>query len=525
MPRNACVRTIEKRQERDLTPHEAVQREGRIQSNLPLPLRSAAGEMPARTDRESGPGRAHTLTSEETTETGAAVAAENEGPEANQSPGGEAAGTHQHAQASLNPECTREVEVEVPAEEVTKSFRTVTKHYQKLARIPGFRPGKVPESVLRSRFAGAIREEVVESLVPQQFRQAIGEKGLHPVSQPQVTDLQLEEGQPLRFKAVFEVVPAFSVDGYQDVKVEKPDTELTDAELDAELERIRDARSTMEPVTEDRGLADGDWAQISFSGAVEGDSAEEGNPTAQPIGGQDVSVEIGGADTVQAFTDALRGAKPGQELKFEVTYPGDFGQKRLAGKTVAYDVEVRGIQKKVKPELTDEFAKEMGKYEGLEDLRKQLREHLASDKKHRLLADARNRLVDALVAKFSFPVPESLVQTQIDTRLERGLRALAAQGMRTEDMRKLDFERLREAQRESAMSEVKGALVLDRIADVENIQVSDEEVERELQIISLQSREPMETLRERLTREGGLARIREQLRREKTGELLVERLS
>jgi trigger factor len=192
---------------------------------------------------------------------------------------------------------------------------------------------------------------------------------------------------------------------------------------------------------------------------------------------------------------------------------------------VAYHVEVRGIRTKVQPELNDEFAKELGSYENLEDLKTKLREHLAADKKHRLLTDTRNRLLDALVAKFEFPVPESMVQSQIDTRLERGLRALAAQGMRTEDMRKLDFDRLREAQRESAASEVKGALVLDRIADVENINVSDDELEHELQVISLQTREPVESLRERLTREGSLAAIREQLRREKTGSLLVERLA
>ncbi|MFZ0273128.1 MAG: trigger factor [Acidobacteriaceae bacterium] len=443
---------------------------------------------------------------------------------------------HQHeaqapAQPTLNPECAREVEVEVPADEVTKSYRTVLKRYQKLARIPGFRPGKVPESVLRSRFGASIREEVVEAVVPEHFRAAINQKGLRPVSQPQVTDLQLEEGKPLHFKAAFEVVPEFSVEGYREVKVDKPDTELTEAEFDAELDRIRDAHSRMEPVTEDRGLADGDWAQISFTGELDGEKAEaaesgeSASPAAQPIEGKDVSVEIGGKDTVQAFTDALRGSKAGQELKFEVTYPGDFGQKRLAGKTVAYKVEVKGIQQKVQPELNDAFAKELGNYESLEDFRKKLREHLAADKKHRLLTDTRNRLVDALVEKFQFPVPESLVQSQIDTRLERGLRALAAQGMRTEDMRKLDFDRLREAQRESAAGEVKGTLVLDRIADVENIQVSDEEVERELQVISLQTREPLETLRERLKNEGSLARIREQLRREKTGGLLVERLS
>ena len=476
-----------------------------------------------------GSGR-HTLTAE-TTETTPTAIAEGETheptPEAHGHEGhthAEGEHEHAHAQPTLNPECTREVEVEVSADEVSKGFRNVVKRYQKVARIPGFRPGKVPESVLRSRFAGSIREEVIEAVVPQHFRETIAQKNLRPVSQPQVTDLQLEEGKPLHFKAAFEVIPEFSVEGYQDVKVEKPDTALTDAEFDAELERIRDSRSTMEPVTEDRGLADGDWAQISFKGHLEGENAE-GEEAAAPIEASDVSVEIGGKDTVEAFTSALRGTKPGQELKFEVTYPGDFGEKRLAGKTVAYDVEVRGIRRKVQPELNDEFAKEMGDYASIDELKQKLREHLASDKKHRLEADTRNRLVEALAARFQFPVPESLVQSQIDSRLERGLRALAAQGMRTEDMRKLDFDRLREAQRESATNEVKGSILLDRIADAENLEISDDDVERELQVISLQIREPLESLRDRLTREGNLARIREQLRREKTANLLVERLS
>jgi len=475
------------------------------------------------------------LTTTETPEATTTPATENETPAQAETPAHEAHEAHAHAQPSLNPECTREIDVEVPADEVAKAFRSVLKKYQKLARIPGFRPGKVPESVLRSRFIEGIREEVVETVLPQHFREAIAQKGLRPVSQPQVANLQLEEGKPLSFKAVFEVVPEFSVDGYQSVKVDKPETELTDAEFDAELERIRDSHSRLEAVSEDRGLADGDWAKITFTGQVEDETAApfegaestpstEPPPTPQPIEGKDVSVEIGGNDTVQAFTDALRGSKPGQELKFEVTYPGDFGQKRLAGKTVAYNVEVRGIQTRVLPELNDDFAKELGSYESLEDFKKKLREHLAADKKHRLLADTRNRLLDALVARYQFPVPESMIQSQIDTRLERGLRALAAQGMRTEDMRKLDFDRLREAQREAAASEVKGTLVLDRIADVENIQVPDDELERELQVISLQTREPLENLRDRLTREGSLTRIREQLRREKTGNLLIERL-
>ena len=445
---------------------------------------------------------------------------------ATQQQGHDHAHEHQHG-PTLNPDLTRDVEIEIAADDVSRSFRSVVKRFQKQARIPGFRAGKVPESLIRSRFSDGIRQEVVESILPQHFRAAIEQKGLKPVSQPQVTDLHLEDGKPLKFKAIFEVLPEFSVQGYQNIKVPKPDTSLTEAEFDAEISRLRDGHSTMEPVTEDRVLMRGDWAQISFKGDVKTEAPAEGaeQPAAQPIEGQDVMIEIGGSNTLPAFNDALTGSKPGQELKFEVSYPEDFGERRLAGKSVAYDVEVKAIKKKIEPELNDEFAKQLGDYEGIEDLKNKLREHLARDKQRRLQADTKDKLVDALVAHFQFPVPESLVQNQIDVRLDRGLRALAAQGMRTDDMRKLDFARLREGQHPAAVAEVKASLILDRIADAENVEVTDEDLEHELQIISLQTREPLETLRARLTNEGSLSRIREQLRRDKTGSILYERLA
>jgi len=439
-------------------------------------------------------------------------------------PAGHAHEEHTHG-ATLNPECTREVEIEIPADEVSRNFQSVTKRYQKLARIPGFRSGKVPASLIRGRFADQIRQDVMEAVLPGHFRSAIAEQKLKPVSQPQVTDITLEEGKPLRFKAAFEVLPDFSIDGYQQIKVEKPSTELTEAEVDAELARIRDSRSTMEPVIEDRPLADGDFAQISFTGTVqpgEGEAAAEEHP---PITGQDVMIQVGGPNTLESFNSALRGATVGQQLKFEVSYPADFGERHLAGKHVAYDLEVKGIKKKVEPELNDEFAKELGPYESFADFRKQLREHLARDKQQHVQNETTNRLLDELVKRYEFPVPESLVQQQIDARLDRGLRALASQGMRTQDMRNLDFDRLRAAQRPSATSEVKGWILLDRIADAENVEIAEEDVEKELQAIAMQMREPVETLRTRLTEDGSLARIRERLRREKMGALLYERLA
>jgi trigger factor len=430
---------------------------------------------------------------------------------------------HHHPAPALNPECVREVAIEVPADEVSKQFRKVTKRYQKQARIPGFRLGKVPDTLIRSRFAEQIRQDVVEEILPGHFRTAIEQQSLKPVSQPQLTDLHLVDGEPLKFKAVFEVLPEFSIDGYKDVTVAKPETELTDAEYNAELARVLDSRSTMEPVLEERALVNGDWAEIDFSGADGG--VDETTTETQPIEGKGVLVEIGGPNTLPAFNEALNGANVGQELKFEVTYPADFGEKRLAGKTIAYEIRVNAIKKKILPELNDEFAKELGDFETIDAFTTTLREEAGAEKRRQLENAAKDALVGALVERFQFPVPESLVQHQVDARLDRGLRALASQGMRPEDMRKLDFDHLRIAQRQSALEEVKGSILLDRIAEAEGVEVGDEEVEHQLQLISVQSREPLETLRKRLTEDDSLARIREQLRREKIRAALYDRLS
>jgi trigger factor len=429
----------------------------------------------------------------------------------------EEAHDHQHGPV-LNPECTREIVIDVAADEVSKAYRSVAGNYRKYAKIPGFRAGKVPESVVRRRFAAEIRKEVIDTLLPERFNKAVGDLGIRPVGQPQVTELTVEDGAPLHVKAVFEFIPAFSIDGYKDVTVDKPSVEVTEEEFRHELEQLRESRATIEPVEEDRALKDGDWAEITYKGQI----ADEAD--AQPVSGENTLVEIGGKDTVEAFTTALRGAKPGQELKAEVIYPADYSEAKLAGKTVAYDVEVKAIKKRILPELNDDFAKEVGHYESYADLETRVREYMANRKRRSVEGETKDRLAAALVERYPFPVPESLVQDQIDTRLERGLRALAAQGMQPDQMRKLDFARLRVAQRDSAIAEVKTNILLDRIAGEENITVSEEEMDHELQIAAIQSREPLDALKARLTKDGGMARISEQLRREKTASVLYDRL-
>ena len=438
---------------------------------------------------------------------------------------------HHHAAPTLNPELMRSIEVEAPVEDVAKAFQLVTKRYTKLARIPGFRAGKVPPSLIKSRFAKEIRQEVLESLVSERFRKALQEQKMQPVSQPQISELLLADGAPLKFKATFEVLPEVNIDGYDEIKVERPNAALEEGEFEAEMANVLDHHATVEPVEEDRALVDGDWAEIGFKGQIQdlaqvvGEEGLESKAGAQPLTGEDVLIEIGGKNTLQAFNEALRGAKVGQELSFEASYPADFGDARLAGKTVSYDVTVKSIKKKTFPERDEEFAKQLGPYSDWNDFETKLRERLQSRKKDALESQARDKMLDELVGKYQFPVPETFVQQQIDARLERGLRALAQQGMSPDAMRQLDFERLREAQRDQAATEVKVSLILDSIAEREQITVTDEDMERELLMLSIQSREPMDALRKRLTEDGSLERIREQMRREKTGTELFERLA
>jgi trigger factor len=424
---------------------------------------------------------------------------------------------HNHGPV-LNPDCTRELVLDIPAEDVSKAFRNVVRNYQKYAKIPGFRAGKVPETVIKRRYNAEIRKDVIDGLLPERFNQAVRDLGVTPVGQPQVTEITVEDGQPLHVKAVFEFVPAFSIEGYKDVTVEKPSVEITEEEFQQEMAQLRESRATIEPVEEDRPLVDGDWTQITYKGVVQGE------PDAAPLDGEDSLVEIGGKDTVEAFTTALRGAKAGQTLNVSATYPDEYPEAKLAGKTVDYEIEVKAIKKRTVPELNDDFAKELGEYDSLSELENRVREHLTNRKRRSVEGETKDKLFQALIERFPFPVPESLVQEQIDARLERGLRALAAQGMDTEQMRKLDFGRLRAAQRDGAAAEVKASLLLARIAQEENVEVSDEELDREIQIAAIQSREPVDALKARLTEDGGLARIREQLKREKTANVLYERL-
>jgi len=415
----------------------------------------------------------------------------------------------------------REIVVEIPVEDVNRQTDSLIQKYQKVARIPGFRRGHVPASIIRQRFSEEIKTDMVEALIPQFFRREAERLSLHPVSQPRVTDLHVHDGEPLRFKAAFDVLPEIKLSGYKELRAEKPEIAVSEADVEQALADLRERQASFNPV-EGRALADGDFAQVSLDGHPKAESESDGRKPGegQPVHMDEVLVEIAGQNTMPEFTEHLRGANAGDERTFDVTYPADAQDKRLAGKTFSYTVKVQAIKQKSLPELTDEFAKQLGEFQTVDDLRKTVREQMESERRHQAEHDAKEKLVADLIQRNDFEVPDSLIEQQIDIRIERGLRALAAQGLTAEQMKKMDLNRLRGGQREQAVHDVKAALLLERVAEEENVQVSDEEFDRELEALARQSKQTSEAVRARLTRDGGLDRIRTRIRNEKTLEFL-----
>ncbi len=406
----------------------------------------------------------------------------------------------------------REIQVEVPADEVARQTETLIQKYQKMARLPGFRRGHVPPSIIRQRFSEEIKTDVVEALVPRYFRRETERLGMHPISQPRVTDLHLHEGEPLRFKAAFEVLPEIKVEGYKELRAEKPEITVTEEDVEQALGDLREQHATFQAV-EGRSLADGDFAQVSLDGTPK---SGEG----QPVHMDEVLVEIAGKNTMPEFTENLRGANVGDQRTFDVNYPEDAQDKRLAGKAFTYTVKVNGIKQKTLPELNEAFAKQLGEFASIDEVRNRIRENIEAERTHQAQHEAKDKLVAELVRRNDFEVPEALVEHQIDTRLERGLRALAAQGLTAEQMKKMDFQRLRAGQREQAIHDVKSSLLLERVAEEEKIQVSDEELDQEVEALAKQTKQTAEAVRARLTRDGGLDRIRTRIRNEKTLDFL-----
>ena len=408
--------------------------------------------------------------------------------------------------------CRHALEISVPVQEVESEKSRVAADVQKRAKLPGFRPGKVPTSLVLKTFAGEIRQQVLEALIPKYLQKQFEAENLNPVGTPDISDIHFHEGEPLRFKAEFEVVPPIELGDYKEVEVPYHDPEVTDEDVANRLENLREQKAEYVNI-DPRPLENGDFAVV----ALESIAGVEGEPIKQ----DEMVLELGGADTFESFTENLRGLSPGDEKEFPVTYPEDYGSARIAGKTVTFHATVKGLRKKELPELNDEFAQDLGDYRNLDELREALRKNIFAQRQFEAQQEAKNKIVDVLVDQHQFPVPEVFVERQIKNRVEQNLRALAGEGVDPKSI-KLDWEKVKATQRDKALREVKASLLLSRISEREAIHATRDEVDREVERIARQQREPVAAVHMRFEKDGTLGRIASHIQTEKTLSFLFE---
>jgi len=411
--------------------------------------------------------------------------------------------------------CRRELELEIPAEEVSKASEKVAKEFAKMARVPGFRPGKAPISLIKRRFAEDIKSEVLQNLVPETVEKAVAEQKLSPVSQPQVDKLEFKEGEPVKFRASFDVLPEFTLANYKSLEIEMPEMGLTDEDVTKALAEMQQRAAAFTPV-EGRAVQNDDFVQVKLNGTPEGGG--------EPLQAESVLCHVGAEETMEPFNENLRGANAGDHKDFDVNYPADYPDPKLAGKLFHYSVDVLGIKTKQLPELNDEFAKDVSDATSLDELKTKIRESLEHERDHRQKDLQREKVIGELVKLHDFPVPETLVEHQMDVRLERVVRSLAQQGVDPRQVN-VDWASLRHRQEERAKDDVKAELVIDRIATEEKIEVTDEELDHEIEHMAGHSGESAEAFRARLTKQGALDRMKAKLRSDKTIDWLAQNAS
>ncbi len=403
--------------------------------------------------------------------------------------------------------CKKELVIEIPADVVQREAASVAAQYAKRARIPGFRPGHAPTSIVRNHFREDIRGEVVQSLVPKFFESAVKDRNWEVVGQPQFGDLKFEEDRPLTCKASFEVLPEFELKPYKELEVEEEAASVPDADVEKAIENLRENAATFEVVS-DRPSEDGDLVTINYQGR------DTGDPEGQPVEAKDAVVHLGDKQTVAAFTENLRGVKLGDVREFQVTYPDDYPQKSLTGKTYSYKAEVQSIKKKVVPPADDELAKSVSECATLEELRAKLRKDLEERARRRAEMATRQKLVEQLLQAQDFPVPEVMVEAQLDRKLERTLTQLLAQGIDPRET-DVDWRKVREDARGDAEKEVRASLILERIAEAEKIELMEEEVDDVIRDLARERHIAPAELKTRLTRDGGVDSIKRTRRNQK----------
>ena len=411
-----------------------------------------------------------------------------------------------------------ELEVEVGPEKVNEALEQAYKKVVKDIDISGFRKGKVPRKVLEARYGKEVlHKDALDILIPQGYSEAIEETGIEPIDQPDIKDYNIEEDEPFTFTAEVEVTPDVELGEYKDLDVEKEDAEVTEEEIEAEIDKARNQHSQL--VSSDKEVVEeGDFVIIDFEGKKDGEKFPGGSA-------EEYSLEIGSNTFIPGFEEQLVGAKVGEELEVNVTFPEDYNAKDLAGEEVVFDVEVKEIKEKQLPELDDEFAKEVSDYETFEEYKESVQERLQKNKEERTEREYENKLIETASENAEVDVPDKMVEEELDKMYQNFAQSVSQQGMEVEDY--LDYmgtdeEGWREQNLEAAENRTRSNLILEAIAEKEGIEISEEEIEEQIEEIAENNDQDPEQIKAFLQMQGQLDGLKDGLKMQKTIEYLKE---
>lgn len=413
--------------------------------------------------------------------------------------------------------CKRELEIEVPLEDWKKQADEVAHEFAKMAQVPGFRPGHVPVAVVKQRFRQEIRSELLKKLVPDVIEQAASEQKVSMITQPQVNGLVLEDEKPLTFKAEFEILPTVDVSDYMGLKADEEAISVREEEVEKRLADLREQAADF-IVISDRPIQSGDFAAVSFTAYP---TRKTDDKPEKAFEAKDLMVEVGGKQTLKEFSENLLGKSAGEEAHFKIDYPDDFSDRRLAGRRVSYQLKIEAIKTKSLPELNDDLAKTLGEFDTLAELKDKIRKDIEEGKTQRARNHTLESLVNQIIEKNPFPVPDALVEAQIDSRLQGMIRSMYQQGIDPRQL-SIEWEKIRDENRAPSVRDVKMTFILEHIAKKENISVSDDELDAEITKVAERTQEPFSTVKQHLTKDGALDKLRSQLTNRKVLNFLYE---
>ena len=401
--------------------------------------------------------------------------------------------------------CRKNLKVEVSTEDLEKELEKIAREYTRTVKVPGFRPGKTPVGIIRRRFEKEIQDDASQRIMDRAWNEAIDANNLKPLERPEIKELENKPGDALKFTLSFEELPALEVKDYKGVEIKQNPAEVKEEDVTHAIDRVREQYSQDVPVEGE--ARDGHYVLIDVEGLAEGEST--------PFRDEGVTLIVGHSQTAPDFSTNLRGAKADDALSFEVNYPDDYQNKKIAGKKVTYSVLVKEVKERQLPELNDDFVKDVGHFDNVEAFREKMRSDLVTQAGNIAEKKAREELLDAIIKNQPVDVPECLVREELSAYTNRLINNLAYQGIDFKHTAGFDWKKIYDEQRPHAEQSIRRMIFLDAIARQENLEVSEEDISGELEKLAIQSHKSVEAWRAELEKGNRMDELKQGLLQDK----------